>query len=367
MPKLRDMPQLEVSRYGGDEDTKLLTNNGDWTPLGKSVSSTNIHPKKKGRPSTNKMTYDPLDNKTPFNCRWIKKSNTLQKGRAGDGGSRAATFASVGLAQSHAESLSNCVGFTHNKNTNLYWFHYNIDNIINKLNCQKKRNWQWCDLYILSPRGFVKSPIINQQSEIVSKYLNGNDESRDNKYDESAEDVCRWIKKSNTLQKGRAGDGGSRAATFASVGLAQSHAESLSNCVGFTHNKNINLYWFHYNIDNIINKQNCQKKRNWQWCDLYVREPLGLVKSAIIKTQPEIISKYLNVDDEKDKDKEDEEDGFIVNCDNDGLIDDPHMLPDNCGHFTVRKCLYSCCNFLNRCADTLSDLSDEVVEQRLVC
>ena len=214
MPKLRDMPQLEVSRYGGDEDTKLLTNNGDWTPL---------------------------DNKTPFNCRWIKKSNTLQKGQ----------------------------------------------------------------------------------------------------------------------------DIGSRAATFASVGLAQSHAESLSNCVGFTHNKNINLYWFHYNIDNIINKQNCQKKRNWQWCDLYVREPLGLVKSAIIKTQPEIISKYLNVDDEKDE--EDEEDGFIVNCDNDGLIDDPHMLPDNCGHFTVRKCLYSCCNFLNRCADTLSDLSDEVVEQRLVC
>jgi hypothetical protein len=176
---------------------------------------------------------------------------------------------------------------------------------------------------------------------------------------------CRWIKKSNTLQKGRAGDGGSRAATFASVGLAQSHAESLSNCVGFTHNKNINLYWFHYNIDNIINKQNCQKKRNWQWCDLYVREPLGLVKSAIIKTQPEFASKYLNVDD--DKDEEGEEDGFIVNCDNDGLIDDPHMLPDNCGHFTVRKCLYSCCNFLNRCADTLSDLSDEVVEQRLVC
>ena len=242
MPLLRNMPTLKASRYGNDTDNQLLTGDGDWTLLGKRVSGTNIHPKKKGRPSTNKMTYDPLDNKTPFNCRWIKKSNTLQKGRAGDGGSRAATFASVGLAQSHAESLS--------------------------------------------------------------------------------------------------------------------------NCVGFTHNKNINLYWFHYNIDNIINKQNCQKKRNWQWCDLYVREPLGLVKSAIIKTQPEFASKYLNVDD--DKDEEGEEDGFIVNCDNDGLIDDPHMLPDNCGHFTVRKCLYSCYNFLNRCADTLSDLSDEIVEQRLV-
>ena len=145
MPKLRDMPQLEVSRYGGDEDTKLLTNNGDWTPL---------------------------DNKTPFNCRWIKKSNTLQKGRAGDGGSRAATFASVGLAQSHAESLSNCVGFTHNKNINLYWFHYNIDNIINKQNCQKKRNWQWCDLYVREPLGLVKSAIIKTQPEFASKYLN---------------------------------------------------------------------------------------------------------------------------------------------------------------------------------------------------
>ena len=170
MPKLRDMPQLEVSRYGGDEDTKLLTNNGDWTPLGKSVSSKNIHPKK-GRPSTNKMTYDPLDNKTPFNCRWIKKSNTLQKGQ--DIGSRAATFASVGLAQSHAESLSNCVGFTHNKNINLYWFHYNIDNIINKQNCQKKRNWQWCDLYVRAPMDIDNSVIINEQPEITSKYLTG--------------------------------------------------------------------------------------------------------------------------------------------------------------------------------------------------
>jgi len=62
-----------------------------------------------------------------------------------------------------------------------------------------------------------------------------------------------------------------------------------------------------------------------------------------------------------------EEDGFIVNCDNEDLIDDVHMLPDQCGHFTVRKCLYGCCNFLNRCVDILSDLSDEVVEQRLVC
>jgi len=159
MPLLRNMPQLRVPRYGGDETTKLLTKDGDCTLLGRKVH----------RPR-NKIICNLLDNKTPFSRPWIKKSNTLQNGQDIGGGKK---FASPGLAKSYAETLSNCVGFTHNTNTNWYWFHYNIANIINKQNCQKKRNWQWCDLYVRAPMDIDNSVIINEQPEITSKYLTG--------------------------------------------------------------------------------------------------------------------------------------------------------------------------------------------------
>lgn len=57
MPLLRNMPQLRVPRYGGDETTKLLTKDGDCTLLGRKVH----RPRNKSKYLTGDRTVDVAD------------------------------------------------------------------------------------------------------------------------------------------------------------------------------------------------------------------------------------------------------------------------------------------------------------------
>ena len=89
---------------------------------------------------------------TPSSFLWTEKVNT---GQTGDDIGSGKPFKSVKLAKNYAYNLPKCVGFTHNKNTNLFYFHHNLGHVVNEQNHKEvsdrrgTRRWQWCNLYTL--------------------------------------------------------------------------------------------------------------------------------------------------------------------------------------------------------------------------